>query len=190
MRWPRTLSLYVTREVVAYSLIVIAAFMIIFVVRGLVGRLDQLVGAGAIGTDLLRVASLLGAMATIYVVPASFLVGVVIAIARMSGDVEITAIRACGVGIRGLLAPIALLGVVLSLSTLALCLEFEPAARRDVAAAFRTMAIRGATIEPGHFNTVGDRMLYVDERDGVSGLRGILISDRTEPRRPFLVFAE
>jgi lipopolysaccharide export system permease protein len=190
MRWPRTLSLYVTREVVAYTLIGLAAITILMLARSLVRVLDQLIGAGVGGADLLRVVSLLGTMLAVYALPVSFLFGVLLAIGRMAGDVEIIAMRACGVGIRGLVTPIALLGIALSLSTLALCLEVEPAARREMSAAVRMMLVRGASVEPGRFNTVGDRTLYVDERVGSNKLRGILISDRTDPKRPFLVFAE
>jgi lipopolysaccharide export system permease protein len=190
MHWPRTLSLYVAREVVAYTLIGLAAITIVMVARSLVRVLDQLIGAGFLGEDVLRVVSLLAAMLAIYALPVAFLFGVLLAIGRMAGDVEIIAMRACGVGLRGLLAPIALLGVGLSLSTLVLCLDVEPAARREMTATVRTLLLRGASVEPGHFNTVGDRTLYADEREGAHGLRGILISDRTDPKRPFLVFAE
>ena len=190
MRWPRTLSLYVTREVVAYTLIGLAAITLVMVARGIVRAIDQLVGAGFALEDLVRMMSLLATTFAIYALPVSFLFGVLLAIGRMASDLEITAMRACGVGIRGLLAPIGLLGVLLSLGTFALSLEGEPAARRAMKAAVRTLLVRGASVEPGHFNSVGARTLYVDEREGSNRLRGVLISDRSDPERPFLVFAE
>jgi lipopolysaccharide export system permease protein len=190
MRWPRTLSLFVTREVVAYTLIGLAAITMVMVARGIVRVLDHLIGAGFAVEDLLRMVSLLATTLAIYALPVSFLFGVLLAIGRMASDVEIVAMRACGVGMRGLLAPIALIGAALSLSTLALCLEAEPAARREMSATIRNLVLRGASVEPGRFNTVGDRTLYADAREGARGLRGILISDRTDPKRPFLVFAE
>jgi lipopolysaccharide export system permease protein len=190
MRWPRTLSLYVTREVVSYTLIGLAAIAIVMVARGIVRVLDYLIGAGFALEDLLSLISLLVTTFAIYALPVSFLFGVLLAIGRMASDLEITAMRACGVGIRGLLVPIALLGGLLSLATLALSLEVEPAARRAMAGLIRTMLVRGASVEPGRFNSVGDRTLYVDEREGKNRLRGVLISDRTDPERPFLVFAE
>jgi lipopolysaccharide export system permease protein len=190
MRWPRTLSLYVTREVMSYSLIGLAAITLVMVARGVVRVLDYLVGAGFAVEDLLHMVSLLATTLAIYALPVSFLFGVLLAIGRMASDLEITAMRACGVGIRGLLVPIALLGALLSLSTLALSLDGEPAARRAMSAAVRTLLVRGASVEPGRFSTVGDRTLYVDEREGANRLRGVLISDRSDPKRPFLVFAE
>ena len=190
MRWPRTLSRYVTREVVAYTMIGLASITIVMVARSLVRVLEKVIGAGLVGSDLLRVIGLLATMLAIYALPVSFLFGVLLAIGRMAGDVEIIAMRACGIGIRGLFAPIALLGIALSLSTLGLCLEVEPAARRAMAMAVRTMLVRGASVEPGRFNSVGGRTLYVDQREGKNRMRGILISDTTDPKRPYLVFAE
>ena len=190
MRWPRTLSLYVTREVVAYTLIGLAAITLVMVARGVVRVLDQLIGAGFALDDLARMIALLATTLAIYALPVSFLFGVLLAIGRMASDLEITAMRACGVGIRGLLVPIALLGVLLSLATFALSLEGEPAARRAMKAAVRTLLVRGASVEPGRFSTVGDRTLYVDEREGANRLRGVMIFDHSDPERPFLVFAE
>jgi lipopolysaccharide export system permease protein len=190
MRWPRTLSLYVTREVMSYTLIGLAAITVVMVARGIVRVLDYLIGAGFALEDLLRMVSLLATTLAIYALPVSFLFGVLLAIGRMASDLEITAMRACGVGIRGLLAPIALLGALLSLSTLGLSLEGEPAARRAMSAAVRTLLVRGASVEAGAFSSVGDRTLYVDEREGANRLRGVLISDRTHPEHPFLVFAD
>ena len=92
-------------------------------------------------------------MLAIYALPVSFLFGVLLAMGRMAADIEITAMRACGIGIRGLLMPIAALGAVVSLVTLVLCLEVEPAARREMAGAVRRMLVRGASVEAGRFNT-------------------------------------
>jgi lipopolysaccharide export system permease protein len=190
MRWPRTLSLYVTREVVQYASLGLAAITLVMLTRSLVRVLDQLIGAGFQIDDLLTVASLLGAMLTIYALPVSFLFGVLLAIGRMASDVEITAMRACGIGMRALLLPIGILGLCLSVLTLKLTVDVEPAARRAMATAVQRMLVRGASVEAGRFKAVAKRMFFVDEREAEGRLRGIVISDRTDPERPFLVFAE
>ena len=173
-----------------YTLLGLAAITIIMVTRSLVRVLDELIGAGFLLDDLITVVSLLGTMLTIYALPVSFLLGVLLAIGRMAADVEITAMRACGVGILGLLLPIGGMGVLLSLVAFELTVDVEPAARREMSAAVRRMLVRGASVEAGRFNTVGNRTLYVDERESAGRLRGIVISDRTDPERPFVVFAE
>jgi lipopolysaccharide export system permease protein len=189
MRWPRTLSLYVSREIVAYTLLGLAAISVVMVTRSLVRVLDDLVGAGFRIEDLATVLGLFTAILALYALPVSFLFGVLLAMGRMAADVEITAMRACGVGLRGILLPVGLLGLLLSAATLQLSLEAEPAARRGMAAAVRAMVVRGASVEPGRFNTIGERTVYIDARDARK-IRGIMISDRSDPERPFLVFAE
>ncbi len=190
MRWPRTLSLYVAREVVLYTLLGLAAITIVMATRNLMDVLEKLIGAGLEAGDLLTILRLIGTMLTVYALPVSFLFGVLLAIGRMAADVEITAMRACGVGIRGLLLPIGLLGLGLSVLTLQLTLYVEPAAQRDMSLAVRRLVVRGAAVEAGRFSSVGDRTLYVDERSEDGRLRGVVIADRSDPERPFLVFAE
>ncbi len=194
MRWPRTLSLYVAREIVAYTLLGLAAISVVMLTRSLVRVLDDLIGAGFRVEDLVTVVSLLVTILTIYALPVSFLFGVLLAMGRMSADVEITAMRACGVGIRGILVPVFLMGAALSALTLELAVEIEPAARREMAASVRKMLVRGISVEPGRFNSIGERTVYVDARDEGSGserrLRGIMISDQSDPERPFVAFAE
>ena len=43
MRWPRTLSLYVAREIFAYTLLGLAAISVVMVTRSLVRVLDELI---------------------------------------------------------------------------------------------------------------------------------------------------
>jgi lipopolysaccharide export system permease protein len=52
------------------------------------------------------------------------------------------------------------------------------------------MTTQGEMIAPGEFTRVGDRIVYVRSRDGDGRLERILISDRTDPERPFMIFAE
>lgn len=190
MRWPRTLSLYIVREVVLYTLLGLAAITIVMLTRSLVRMLDYLIGTGFLWEDLVSLVRVMGTMLAVYALPVSFLFGVLLAMGRMASDVEITAMRACGVGVLRILLPVSILGLAISLLTLQLTLDVEPAARRDMSAVVQRMLLRGASVMAGHFNAVGDRTLYVDRRVGSTGLRGIVISDRTDPEHPFVVFAE
>ena len=68
--------------------------------------------------------------------------------------------------------------------------DVEPQARirlREVAA---DVASRGSIIEPGTFRRLdreGLRLLFVDARGEGNVLEGVLLSDRSEPERPFTV---
>ena len=190
MRLPRTLFRYILREVIQYTLIGLAAISVILVTRNLMRMLDWLIGAGFAGSDVLTLLRLLGTMVASYTLPIAFLFGVLLALGRMAGDVEIIAMRACGVGMRQISAPVLLLAVLISLFTGKIALDVEPAARREMTAAGASMLMRGAIIEPGRFTSIGERLLYVEERAADGSLRGIVISDASSPERPVMIFAE
>lgn len=188
--WPRTLSFYIVREVVAYTLIGLAAISIVILTRNLVQQLDKLAGVGFRLEDVITIVKILATLLTVYALPVSLLFGVLLAIGRLAADVEIIAMRACGIGMRGLLLPILAIGVALSALTLVLTLHVEPAAYREMSLSVRRLLVRGASIEPKRFNQIGGRTLYVDERGEDGWLRGVMISDRSDPERAFVVFAE
>ena len=190
MRATRTLSLYVTREVIQYTLLGLAAITMILATRNLVRVLDKLIGAGFLFSDLLALLRLFGAELLVYTLPISFLFGVLLAIGRMSADVELTAMRACGVGIATVALPPLTLGLLLSALSGYLTLEATPAAHREMRVVVSRMLLRGAAIEPGRFSSVGDRLLYVEERQDDNRLLGIVISDRTDIERPLMIFAK
>jgi lipopolysaccharide export system permease protein len=123
-------------------------------------------------------------------VPIAFLFGVLLAVGRMSADSEVTAMRACGLGMRELVLPVAALGVLFSLGTGWLMLMTEPHARAELRDVLRKVASRGALLEPGKFREVGSRVVFVRDRDSENQLRGVMIADRSNPARSFLVFAE
>ncbi len=191
MRAARTITFYLLREIVQYMLLGLALIIIVLVTRNLVRVLGDLVDAGFTFSDLLLVVRLLGTMLVTYALPIAFLFGVLLAIGRMAADVEITAMRACGIGLRTLTVPVVVLGLLISGLTWRFSLEAEPAARREMRAAIRAMVARGGAIEPGKFRRFGgDRLFYVEARDDSGGLRGIVVADRSNPERPFMVFAE
>jgi LPS export ABC transporter permease LptF len=191
MRAPRTLTAYLVREVAIYTLIGLAAIIVVLVTRNLVRTLSDLVDAGFRWPDLVAIVRLLGTMLVVHALPIAFLFGVLLAIGRMAADVEITAMRACGIGLRTLTIPVLVLGLLLSLVTLRFTLEAEPAARREMQAAIKLILARGGVIEPGKFRRFGDdRLCFVERRDADDTLRGIVCADHSSPERPFIVFAE
>lgn len=190
MRFARTLSWLLVREVGEYSTLGFLAFATILVTQNLLRRLDDLVAVGFRGDDLASVLGCLFPMLAAYALPISFLFGVLLAIGRLSSDSEITAMRACGVGMRQLVTPVVALGVLVSLGTGWLLLVTEPAARVELRRVLRSVASRGALLEPGKFRLIGDRVVFVRDRNLDNELRGVMVADRSDPTRPFLVFAE
>ena len=98
--------------------------------------------------------------------------------------------QSCGLGPPSLFRPMLILGVAASSLTAFLALGVEHEAQLALRRVVKTMAVRGGFIEPGRFRRLGDRMLFVREVDSNNRLEGVLISDRSDPERPLMIFAE
>jgi lipopolysaccharide export system permease protein len=190
MRFPRTLSRYVLREVAVYALVGFLLFATILVAQNLLRRLEDLLALGFTGHDFLVILGCLAGMFGAYAAPVAFLFGVLLAMGRLSSDSEVTAMQASGLGLRTLLVPVLALGLGISALTAWLLIDVEPAGRRQLRTLLEEVASRGGILEPEKFRGIGERTVFVNERDRDNHLRGVMISDRSDPARPFLVFAE
>lgn len=187
---PRTLASYLAREVALYSLLGFAAITTVLVSQNLLRRLDELVGVGLAWSDLSIAVRGMAVMFMAYAAPVSFLFGALLALRRLAADSEILAMRACGVGMAALLIPVVGIGALVSAATGFLMLQSEHQARRDLRTLLITVAARGNILQPGNFRVVGDRVVYIRERDHLNNLRGIMISADAGEDRPYVIFAE
>ncbi len=189
MSAPRRLWLYVAREVAGYSLLGLLAITTVLVGNRLFRWLHDVLGAGIAFADVTAILGLFTTLLSVYALPISLLFGILLAIGRMAADSEITAMRACGVGMAGVAVPILALSLALCALLYPITLEVEPRARRGVHATMLSIATRGAALEPGRFEQLANRTLFVDGRDEAGDLVGVMISDRTNPQRPMTIFA-
>lgn len=190
MRVARTLSRSIASEVLAYAGIGFLAFIAILVVQNVAQRLEELVAVGITFRDTRAVVACLIGMVSPYAVPVGFLFGILAAVGRLSSDSEVVAMRACGLGLGTLFAPVIAIALVLSIVTGVLMTRVEPAARRQLRVVLADVASRGAILEPGRFRSIGPRILFVQSRDRENRLERIMVADRSNAKRPFLIFAE
>jgi lipopolysaccharide export system permease protein len=190
MRLPRTLSSYVLREVLLYTLLGLLAITAVLVSRNLLRHLDELIASGASVADVLTVLACLASSLAIYAVPVAFLFGAMLAVGRLAADVEILALHSCGMGLRTLVLPVTGLGLAIAVVTASLAFEVEHRAQRRLRLTLQTLAAEGKLIAPGEFRRVGERVLYVKRRGRDGRLEGVVIADRSDPERPLLIFAE
>ena len=183
MRLPRTLSGQLVREVTLYSILGLAAIMVVLVSRNALRYVDDLIASGATGPEIATIAGCLVATLSTYAIPVAFLFGVLLATSRMAADAEITAMRACGIGMRMLLVPVLALSAAIGAATAILLVEVEPSARRELRIVLRSMAARGSMIEPGRFRRFGERVFFAKRRDAERGFAGVFVSDRSDPER-------
>jgi lipopolysaccharide export system permease protein len=190
MRLPRTLSTYLLREVLLYTLLGLLAITAVLVTRNLLRHLDELIASGASAADVLTVLGCLASSLAIYAVPVAFLFGAMLAVGRLAADVEILALHSCGVGLRTLVLPVAGLGLAIAGVTGWLAFEVEHRTQRQLRLTLQMLAAEGKLIAPGEFRRVGEQVLYVKRRGRDDRLEGVVIEDRSDPERPLLIFAE
>jgi lipopolysaccharide export system permease protein len=192
MRFPRTLARYVARETLQYAAVGFLAVASLFLANNLLRRLEDLAELGANAGDVLAVAARLLVILTTYALPISFLFGVLVALGRLGSDHEVLATHALGVSLAQLAAPVLALAVLASALSGWLLLQAEPLARRSLIERVGEVATRGGLIRGGDFTRLdkrGDRVLFVDRRSREGELEGVLLSDRSNPERPFTVLA-
>jgi lipopolysaccharide export system permease protein len=190
VRASRILSTYVLREVVQYAALGFLVTTLIMVSNNVVRHIEILVAAHFSLPDVLRVVGCLFAMLAPPAVPMAFLFGILLGIGRLSADSEITAMRAGGLGLSALLAPVFLLAMVISAVSAYLIIQVEPAAKRELRDVKVAVASRTSFVLPETFQRIGSRVLFVRRVDGGNRLEGVVIADRSDKQRPLLIFAE
>ena len=130
----------------------------------------------------------------IYSLPLSYLIGLIIGLSGLSGESQITALRACGVPLRKLLRFILLFGIVVGSATAFLSISVLPKtndALRKVKSRISLTAVV-SQMQPRVFNEdfKEDYVFYVDDvsSDKKSWSRVFLV-DNTEPRMPRTIIA-
>ncbi len=110
-----------------------------------------------------------------FTVPWAVMVAVMLVFGRMSADSEITAMRACGVSILQIVSPILLITFLLTLLCLYLQVEVGPPLLGESRRFMKTAAIDQplALFEPGKQIQIENTIIYIDDKEGESGLKGV-----------------
>jgi len=190
MGQPRTIFLYVMRETLVYCTVAFFVLTLVLLMQNLLRRLDDLFLVGMTAQDLRVVLRCVLPVVVSYALPLAFLLGTLLSIRRLALDGELGGLRACGIGPRAILIPHLILGLAATAISGWLIGSVEHQSRRELVQLFKSVAARGAILEPGKFRRFGPRLIFVEDRDRSGELRGVMISDESRPDRPYRVFAE
>lgn len=125
-------------------------------------------------------------------IPLATLLGIMLAIARLSGDSEIIVMRAAGISVYQLLAPVILFGALTALVTFGIVIFLRPLGFTLLNTTLFEIARTKSTanLDPGVFNDLGKMTLYAEEIDPVVGkLSNIVIDDRRDSSIRKVVFS-
>lgn len=190
MRIARTLSFYVMRETLVHFVLSFFAVTLVLLTQNLLVRLDELLLIGMNTRDLLRLAACLLPVALSYSIPLAFLVGILLAVRRFGSDGELLGMRAAGIGPDRYLVPNLVLALFAAALLGWLVNSLEHASRRQLVTLFKTVAARGAILEPRKFRRIGDQLIFVEERLPGGGLAGVMIYDASQKGHAYRLFAE
>jgi|WetSurMetagenome_2_1015567.scaffolds.fasta_scaffold76542_2 lipopolysaccharide export system permease protein len=175
---PRRLDRYL----LALMLRPVLACMAVSLVAVLLKRLLEVVTQIAQEGGQILIWRLVASMVSIYasdLLPAAFLFGIFLVIAKLGDDAEIDAMLASGVSIGRLAAPFLATGLTLTLASIVLFGFLQPYGRYGYKAALFAASNAGwsAEVEPGAFLDPGDGYVITADRVHMSGhrLEGVFI---------------
>ena len=113
----------------------------------------------------------------IYTIPWSVLVGIMVVFGRLSADSEVTAMRACGISLLQIVAPLLLFVIVMTGICFYLQVYLGPPLYREARTLLRDTATTQpmAIFEPGQQIEFEGAVIYIDDKVGKDQLRGVQI---------------
>ncbi len=182
---PTRLFRYALKEVLGPTLVAFAAYTGFMLIRGLVQFSDLLLQSENPLGDTARVLAFSLPHIVVLTLPVAFLLGILVAVGRMSADSEIIALRAAGLDLARLYRPVGALAGLLFAATLVLMVEVVPRANQilyDMKLSLSTFAI-AQRIQPGVFSPeIGGISIYVESASpDHRALNGLIVSDRSNP---------
>jgi len=190
----KTLFWYVSKELIGPFALGLLIFTFILLMDQILKLMELIINKGiGLGEVGMLLFYLLPSLLVI-TIPMSILLAILIALGKLSADLEIIAMKASGISLHQMLPPYAGLCFIAFLLTYAMTLFLSPAGNR----AFRTQVIdmarqhTEASLEEGVFNDAFEGLvIYINEFDrDAKKINGILISDKRDPETPILIVAE
>jgi len=163
---------YIFREALVSTAIVVAVLLLIFMSNQFAETLGDAAADALPREAVLRVVGLQFVQFLGMLAPVGLLLGVLLAMARLNRDSEMTALAACGIGPARLLVPVGLLAVLLAGAVGWISLIQAPAASREIDQIRYEAQVQMelAALTPGQFVSIdsGSTIIYAaDAREGI-----------------------
>lgn len=126
------------------------------------------------------------------IIPVSLLISVIFVLNRLHGDRELIVLRSIGLSNLQIKAPIMVLATICFGFTIFLNMQVLPAAKRafkDQREEIRSN-LTGQWIQPGEFINLSDLTFYAREKSRSGAMRGVLIYDARNKKKPITITAE
>jgi len=175
----RIVDRYILGEAFRPFAVALLAFVVLITGHMLFTVVEVIVEHGVPLPSVLRFVALQVPSAAVMALPVSVLMGCSLAANRLASDHEIVGMRAGGISLARVLAPMWLLGLLATIATFAVSEGAVPWSRRGAELLVRDMVLRRQSLafEPGRFTDTGQGItIYVGERSPVRGeLRDVMV---------------
>lgn len=183
----KKLHRYLIAEFIAPFLISIGVFTFVMLLDKLLDLLDMIVSKGVPLVIVGEIFVLLLPSMVAVVVPMAVLSGILIAIGRLSGDMEITAMKACGIGVMRIIIPLASVAVVLG----GLLVVFNDSILPNANHMAKNLLLDVGTMRPtarivsGMFvEDIENYRILVESKDDLTGMLSGVVIHQSVPGKP------
>ena len=184
---------YLFTEVFKLFVLCLFVLMAILVLEKINFIANMTVGSAISVGELARLILYTSPAFLVVTIPLAVLLATLITFSRMSGDSEIIAMRACGIGFYRILAPVALLAAGAALLSLWLSLDMLHRGNylfNSQIADYVGRRFTAALGERKFFDRFPDTVIYVNEKErGSDLLKGVFIFDGSDREHPRLITA-
>jgi lipopolysaccharide export system permease protein len=190
----KTLFRYFFLEITIPFLLGMAAFTSVLLMGRLLKLADLVVAKGVPLADILRMIMYLIPSFCLVTIPMAFLLALLLAFGRLSSDSEITAIKAIGVSLYGLLPPVLLFALIAYLATTFITVYALPWGNTsfkkllfDIVESRITLSLKEKVFN----DELPGLVIYTDSYNQEKHvMTGILIHDERDPQEPSTIFAD
>jgi lipopolysaccharide export system permease protein len=189
----KTLNLYLLKEIIVPFLLGLSVFTIVLLMGKLINLAEIVVAKGVPLADVLRMLMYMLPSFLLVTIPMSFLLGVLLAFGRLSSDCEITAMKAGGISLYGLLPPVAVFAAATYIMSTAITIYALPWGNTSFKALrYEILNVRvNLSLKDRVFNDeFPGIVMYVSRYDQNRHLiNGVLIYDERNPDEPSTIFS-
>ena len=190
----RIIDRYVIREIVPPFLIALLVFTFILIIPFIIALAEQMIAKGVPWVTLLQLMATLVPGVAALTIPMALLIGILVAMGRLSADREVVVLMACGVSPYRLLQPILFIGVIcwgLSSWVLLRAMPDANQAFREISQTIVMDRAEGEVRPRVFFEDFPNLVLYVNEvPPGGSGWTDVLAADSRNPAQPIIYLAK
>jgi LPS export ABC transporter permease LptF/LPS export ABC transporter permease LptG len=184
---------YLIREIVPPFAIALLVFTFILIIPFILDLAEQLIAKGVAWPTVLRLAATLVPQALGLTIPMAFLIAILVALGRLSGDREIVVLMACGVSPYRLLRPIVLAGTICAAATAWVMLELIPNENqnyREIISRIVADRAEGQVRPREFFEDFPDTVLYVREIPAGGGWQDVFAANTKNVAQPIVFVAK